>query len=50
MLVSILMDVFDHWFAQGAISGHVTKAVITLLKIVNMEGRNWMTKHRVKRF
>ena len=32
MFVPILMDVFNHWFAQGAIPGCVTKGVITLLK------------------
>ena len=28
----ILTDMFNHWFAQGAIPGSVTKGVITLLK------------------
>ena len=32
MFVPILTDVFNHWFAQGAIPGSVTKGVITLLK------------------
>ena len=32
MFVPILMDVFNHWFAQGAIHGSVTKGVIALLK------------------
>ena len=32
MFVPILMDMFNHWFTQGAISGSVTKGVITLLK------------------
>ena len=32
MFVTILMDMFNHWFAQGAIPGSVTKGVITLLK------------------
>ena len=32
MFVPILTDMFNHWFAQGAISGSVTKGVITLLK------------------
>ena len=32
MFVSILTDMFNHWFAQGAIPGSVTKGVITLLK------------------
>ena len=32
MLVFILIDMFNHWFTQGAISGSVTKGVITLLK------------------
>ena len=33
MFVPILTDMFNHWFAQGAIPGSVTKGVITLLKI-----------------
>ena len=32
MFVPILMDVFNHWFTQGAIPGSVTNSVITLLK------------------
>ena len=32
MFVPILTDVFNYWFAQGAIPGSVTKGVITLLK------------------
>ena len=32
MFVPILTDVFNHWFAQGAILGSITKGVITLLK------------------
>ena len=32
MFVPILMNVFNHWFAQGAIPGSITKGVITLLK------------------
>ena len=32
MFVPILTDVFNHWFAQGASPGSVTKGVITLLK------------------
>ena len=32
MLVPILTDELNHWFAQGAIPGCVTKGVITLLK------------------
>ena len=32
MFVPILTDMFNHWFAQGAIPGSVTKAVITLVK------------------
>ena len=32
MFVPILMDMFNHWFAPGAISGSVTKGMITLLK------------------
>ena len=37
MFVPILTDVFNHWFAQGAILGSITKGVITLLK---KEGRH----------
>ena len=32
VFVPILKDVFNHWFAKGAISGSITKGVITLLK------------------
>ena len=32
MFVPILTDVFNHWFAQGAIPGSITRVVITLLK------------------
>ena len=32
MFVPILTDMSNHWFAQGAIPGSVTKGVITLLK------------------
>ena len=32
MFVPILMDIFNHWFAQRAIPGSITKCVITLLK------------------
>ena len=32
MFVPILTDIFNHWFAQGAIPGSITKGVITLLK------------------
>ena len=32
MFVPILTDMFNHWFAQGAIPGSDTKGVITLLK------------------
>ena len=32
MFVTILTDMFNHWFAQRAISGSVTKGLITLLK------------------
>ena len=32
MFVSILTDMFNHWFAHGSIPGSVTKGVITLLK------------------
>ena len=40
MFVPILMDMFSHWFAQGAIHGSITKDVITLLKkVAGMLGR-----------
>ena len=32
MFVLLLTDMFNHWFAQGAIPGSVTNGVITLLK------------------
>ena len=32
MLAPILTDMFNHWFAQGAISGSVTEGEITLIK------------------
>ena len=32
MFVPILTDVFNHWFAQGAIPGSIIRGVITLLK------------------
>ena len=32
MFVPILTDMFNHWFAQGAIPGSITKGMITLLK------------------
>ena len=32
MFISILTNMFNHWFAQGAIPGSVTKGMITLLK------------------
>ena len=32
IFVPILTDVFNHWFAQGAIPDSITKGVITLLK------------------
>ena len=32
MFVPILTDMFNHWFAQGAIPGSITNGVITLLK------------------
>ena len=37
MFVPILTNVFNHWFAQGAIPGSITKGVITLLE---KEGRH----------
>ena len=32
MFLPILMNMFNHWFALGAIPGNVTKGVIRLLK------------------
>ena len=32
MFFPVLTNVFNHWFAQGAIPGSITKGVITLLK------------------
>ena len=32
MFIPILTDMFNHWFAQGAIPGSLTNGVITLLK------------------
>ena len=32
IFVTILTDMFNHWFPQGAISSSVTKGVIILLK------------------
>ena len=32
MFVPMLTDMFNHWFAQGAIPGSVTKGVVTLLE------------------
>ena len=32
IFVTILMDMFNHWFAQGAIPVSITKGVFTLLK------------------
>ena len=32
VFVPILTDMFNHWFARGAIPGSITKGVITLLK------------------
>ena len=37
MFVPVLTNMFNHWFAQGAIPGSITKGVITLLK---KEGRH----------
>ena len=44
IFVPILPDMFNHWFAQGAILGSVTKGVITLLKkVAGMFGMTKMT-------
>ena len=43
MFVPILTDMFNHWFAKGAIPGSITNSVITLLK---KGGRNvWEDLH-----
>ena len=42
MYVPILTDMFNHWFAQGAILGSVTKGVITLPK----KGGKHVTGHK----
>ena len=39
MFMLILMDVFNHWFAKGAILGNATKGVITLLLKGNGHGQ-----------
>ena len=57
MFVPILMDMFNHWFAQGAIPGSITKGVITLPKkgVRHVwedldDYRPITAKHRVKDF
>ena len=56
MFVPILTDMFNHWFAQGAIPGSVTKGVITLLKKggryvwEGLDDYRPITYHRVKDF
>ena len=32
MFVRMLTDVFNHWFSHGAITGRITKGMITLLR------------------
>ena len=44
--VPLLMDLFNHWFSQGAILGHVSKGVITLPKKVNRYGREGLHDYR----
>ena len=46
MFVPILMDMFNHWFAQGAIPGSVTKGVITLLKNGGRHVREGLDNYR----
>ena len=56
MFVLILIDIFNHWFTQGAIPASVIKGGITLLKKqVCLGGFRWLEfhnsiKHRVKDF
>ena len=46
MFVPILTDMFNHWFAQGAIPGSITKGVITLLKKEGMHVRGQLDDYR----
>ena len=47
MFVPILMDVFNHWLAQGAIPGSITKGVITLLKKEGRHARGDLDDYRL---
>ena len=46
MFVPILTDVFNHWFAQRAIPGSITKGVITLLKKEGRHARGELDDYR----
>ena len=46
MFVPILTDVFNHWLAQGAIPGSITKGVITLLKKEGRHVRGYLDDYR----
>ena len=48
MFVPILTDMFNHWFAQGAIPGSVKKGVITLLKKGGRHIREGLDDYRPK--
>ena len=46
MFVPILTNMFNHWFAQGAIPGSVSKGVIALLKKESRHGRGELDDYR----
>ena len=46
MFGPILTDMFNHWFAQGAIPGSVTQGVITLLKKGSKHVWEGLDEHR----
>ena len=46
MFVPILTDMFNHWFAQEAIPGSITKGVITLLKKGGRHVRSELNDYR----
>ena len=47
MFVPIRTDMFNHWFAQGAIPGSVTKGIITLLKKGGRHVREGLDDYRL---
>ena len=46
MFAPILTNVFNHWLAQGAIPGSITKGVITLLKKGGRHVRGYLDDYR----